>query len=364
MIGQSIGVPFWEGFHLRHRHHRGDGAGGPAADADSGAGAGDAAHGETKCSDPLSAIGGDAGLHHRYLHRQDRNPDPEPDDGEAGFCWEKYLGCADLLQVDRGSSQTLSAVLSDRASVPRSAEKASSEDSARSLGDPMEVALVDSARQVAARRCRPISKLDEIPFDADRMRLSTVHAMPDGPTLYCKGAPEAVLPLCSRILVGWRGAAIRCPELRTRCTRRRRTWPTQGLRVLAIAYRPLASAWQGTSAGGGPRFRRPRRPGRSAAPGGAGGARKCREAGIRVIMVTGDHPHTAKAIAREIGLVRSDSPSVITGEQLRALSDIQLRLALDAPEIIFARVARGPENADRRGAEAERSTWWRSPATA
>jgi magnesium-transporting ATPase (P-type) len=66
--------------------------------------------------------------------------------------------------------------------------------------------------------------------------------------------------------------------------------------------------------------------------------RKCQEAGIKVIMVTGDHPRTATAIAREIGLVKSDSPTIITGEQLKRFSVIQLQLALDAQEIIFARV--------------------------
>jgi sodium/potassium-transporting ATPase subunit alpha len=66
--------------------------------------------------------------------------------------------------------------------------------------------------------------------------------------------------------------------------------------------------------------------------------RKCQEAGIKVIMVTGDHPRTATAIAREIGMVKSDSPMVITGEQLGRYSNTELQLALDAQEIIFARV--------------------------
>jgi len=61
--------------------------------------------------------------------------------------------------------------------------------------------------------------------------------------------------------------------------------------------------------------------------------RKCREAGIKVIMVTGDHPHTALAIGRQIGQIQSDNPVVITGMQLRKLSEIQLRLALDAQEL-------------------------------
>jgi magnesium-transporting ATPase (P-type) len=66
--------------------------------------------------------------------------------------------------------------------------------------------------------------------------------------------------------------------------------------------------------------------------------RKCHEAGIKVIMVTGDHPHTALAIARQIGLVASKNPSVITGDTLKKLSNTQLQIALDAKEIIFARV--------------------------
>jgi sodium/potassium-transporting ATPase subunit alpha len=66
---------------------------------------------------------------------------------------------------------------------------------------------------------------------------------------------------------------------------------------------------------------------------------RCREAGIRVILVTGDHPRTAEAVARQAGLVRTERPVVLTSAELRRLSDVQFQLALDAPEILFARVA-------------------------
>lgn len=56
-------------------------------------------------------------------------------------------------------------------------------------------------------------------------------------------------------------------------------------------------------------------------------------------MVTGDHPSTAQAVAREIGLIQSDKPLVVTGEKLGGFTGTQLRLALDEPEIIFSRVS-------------------------
>ena len=66
--------------------------------------------------------------------------------------------------------------------------------------------------------------------------------------------------------------------------------------------------------------------------------RRCREAGVKVVMVTGDHPHTALAIAREIGLVTNAAPRLLTGDDLARMSDTEIQLALDAPEIVCARV--------------------------
>ena len=66
---------------------------------------------------------------------------------------------------------------------------------------------------------------------------------------------------------------------------------------------------------------------------------QCRRAGIKVVMVTGDHPETGHAIARAIGLVRSDAPTVMTGDTLNGLSDAELRFLIDRPEVIFARTS-------------------------
>jgi magnesium-transporting ATPase (P-type) len=165
--------------------------------------------------------------------------------------------------------------------------------------------------------------------------MSTVHRAPQGRTLYCKGAPEAVLPLCKDVLAA-AGTEPLAPGLRERFINAQEEMAAAGLRVLALACRRLPDD-------AGPEYREeeltlaglvgledPPRPEVPAAIG------KCRAAGVTVIMVTGDHPHTALAIAREIDLARN--PAVITGDQLRRMSDTQLQLALDAREILFARV--------------------------
>ncbi len=204
------------------------------------------------------------------------------------------------------------------------------------LGDPMEIALVELARRALPDSDAP-RRLDEIPFDADRMRLSTVHHMPAGPTLWCKGAPESVLPLCRRIHLDGDARPLTA-ELLARISEAQEDMAARGLRVLAFAHRPLEREWDHETLEQDLVFTGLvglEDPPREEVP---EAIRKCHEAGIRIVMVSGDHPRTAQAIAREVGLVRSDAPLLLTGEHLSALTEIQLRLALDAPEVVFARV--------------------------
>jgi calcium-translocating P-type ATPase len=206
----------------------------------------------------------------------------------------------------------------------------------QTLGDPMEVALVRMAKTCLGEKIA-YPKINEVSFDTDRKRLSTVHQTPKGVVLYCKGALEMLLPLCKQVQTGKEITPLTA-EIRQDFIRAQEEMAGKGLRVLAFAWRDLKDSHDGQTLEqdlvlcGLVGLDDPPRPEVPDA------IRKCREAGIKVIMVTGDHPHTALAIGRQIGQIQTDNPVLITGAQLRKLSETQLRLALDAPDIIFARV--------------------------
>ncbi len=202
-------------------------------------------------------------------------------------------------------------------------------------GDPMEVALVGMGRQ-ATGALDGYTRLDEIPFDTDRKRMSVLSETPQGRMLYCKGALETVLAVCDFVQFDT-GVTPLDAAVKTRLLAAQDELAEAGLRVLAFAHGPVEGGQPAEERGlvlsGLVGLEDPPRPEVPEA------IARCAAAGIRVIMVTGDHPHTAQAIAREIGLLKTGQPVVITGDNLRRLSPSQLQLALDAPEILFARVA-------------------------
>ena len=203
------------------------------------------------------------------------------------------------------------------------------------IGDPMEVALACFAEPLSAREDG--ERLDEIPFEPDRKRLVTLHRLAGELVLLVKGAPEEIVPRGR-----WVEREGRCEPLtessRQAFAQAATDMADRGLRVLAFAYRllptplPLSEAEEHLVLIGLVGLEDPPRPEVPSAVG------RCRDAGIKVIMVTGDHPRTALAVAREIGLTGAGaSPRVMTGAELARMSDAQLQLALDS-EIVCARV--------------------------
>jgi sodium/potassium-transporting ATPase subunit alpha len=204
------------------------------------------------------------------------------------------------------------------------------------IGDSMEIALVQMAKEMVPDAA-DYPRIGELPFDTDRKRMSVLLDTPGGALLHAKGALEMLLPLCTHLLTE-AGVKPLDAEWKRRLLDAQERMADHGLRVLAFAWREVGDSArekqleQNMILSGLAGLEDPPRPEVPEA------IRKCREASIKVIMVTGDHPRTARAIAREIGLSRSDAPLVITGEKMRRLSVAQLQIALDAPEIIFARV--------------------------
>ncbi|MDO9221418.1 MAG: cation-transporting P-type ATPase, partial [Thiobacillus sp.] len=203
------------------------------------------------------------------------------------------------------------------------------------LGDPMEVALASMGRQVAGR-LDGYTRISEIPFDTDRKRMSVLVESSQGRMLYCKGALETVLTVCEYVQLDGRVVPLDAAA-KTRLLAAQDAMAVVGLRVLAFAHgvadKSLPTEERGLTLAGLVGLEDPPRPEVPEA------IARCGTAGIRVIMVTGDLPHTAQAIAREIGLLKTDQPVVITGDDLGRMSPAQLQLALDEPEILFARVA-------------------------
>ena len=191
-------------------------------------------------------------------------------------------------------------------------------------GDPTEGALIVSAMKGGLdpgeeRRRYPQTGI--IPFESDHGFMATLHQHSDGKIIFVKGAPERVLDMCSSLPSG--EAIDRAKVLRTA-----EHFAEDGLRVLAMAYKNAGTDVNGEGftrgrlgsdlilAGLQGMIDPPR-------PEAVDAIRGCREAGIRVAMITGDHAVTASAIGRMIGLGESGSPA-ITGKELERMSDDDL----------------------------------------
>lgn len=203
-------------------------------------------------------------------------------------------------------------------------------------GDPTEVALLKAAREKSGDI--KADRTAEIPFDSDRKRMTTVNVIEGETLVLTKGALENVLPLCTGIFVE-NGTKSLNDENKGPVVDAYHSMMDDGLRVIAFAFRKLAddsvaeadpeSALIFVGLMGLEDPPRPEVP---------NAIKKCREAGIKIIMITGDASRTATAIAKQIGLVK-DVPAIIEGHEIDMKSDDSLREALRSEEIIFARMS-------------------------
>ncbi len=194
------------------------------------------------------------------------------------------------------------------------------------LGDPTEVALWRAAAMAGidkAGREAAAPRVLELPFDSERKRMTTLHQMPQGVIAYTKGAPETVLARC--VSVATASGAI--PLDRKAADRAAEAMAEDGLRVLAVACRrwdalpddhAIEVVEQDLTLLGFVGLLDPPRPEAAAA------VATCRAAGITPIMITGDHPVTARAIARHIGIL-DDTDAIMTGRELQTLTDVALQ---------------------------------------
>ncbi|BDF04071.1 cation-translocating P-type ATPase [[Clostridium] hylemonae] len=209
------------------------------------------------------------------------------------------------------------------------------------IGDPTEGALIYMAQEFGIDHESledTYPRLFEQPFDSERKRMTTVHRIDGSYVAYTKGAVDEMLPLCSHILTA-QGVRPMTEDDRANILALCRKMSEDALRVLGFALRTIRDIPDKdgenveadmTFAGALGMIDPPRQE-------VADSVRICRKAGIRTVMITGDHKVTALAIAKELGIYK-EGDMVISGEELDAMDDEAL-MASAGSAAVFARVS-------------------------
>ncbi len=203
-------------------------------------------------------------------------------------------------------------------------------DGDKAVGEPTEAALVSFAAALGLRKpelSAAAPRIGEAPFDSLRKLMSTVHREDGRIVQYTKGAPDMLLERCSSYLSQDGAVLPMTQEKRDEILAANKGFADRALRVLAAAYREYGEAPESYEAEhlerelcfvGLTGMIDPCRPEVLDA------MRECRAAGVRPVMITGDHRDTAVAIALQLGII-SDASQAITGAELEKLSDSELR---------------------------------------
>ena len=210
------------------------------------------------------------------------------------------------------------------------------------VGDPTETALCEYTLKNGFNKSKEeklIPRLFELPFDSVRKMHTTVHQKNNSLIQYTKGAPDIVINRCSHIMIGGKVCEL-TQEKKNEIISINRKMGNRALRVLGLSYKKLRTnnpknitEYDLIFVGLVGMIDPPR-------PEVKDAVKKCQKAGIRPIMITGDHKNTAFAIARDIGIAKNES-EVLTGIEIDALSDEEFSKIISKINV-FARVS--PEN--------------------
>lgn len=220
-----------------------------------------------------------------------------------------------------------------------------SEDNWSVSGDPTEGALLVLAAKGGIWRDtleRQSPRVYELPFDSDRKRMSVIYGDEKNRDFvcYCKGAPDVILNLCDKIWMNGKEVNL-TDEMRKDVLQANNHMASQALRVLALAYRGLPKTTdldkenmieEGLIFVGLAGMIDPPRPSAIKA------VNVCKYAGIKTVMITGDHRVTAEAVSRELKIVTGSGQRVITGTELDEMTDYQLKTEINHISV-YARVS-------------------------
>ena len=217
-----------------------------------------------------------------------------------------------------------------------------SNDGIKMIGDPTETALIQYAFNHGFNK-NTMERLHhreyELPFDSERKLMTTVNRFDEGLKVMVKGAPDMLIERCSRIIIDGTVRPITEEDIKA-VERANANMGERALRVLAYAYDELEALEPNADsdilesnlifAGLTGMIDPPRREAKEA-------IRVCKRAGMRAVMITGDHKDTAFAIAKQLGMVK-DNTGVITGRELDKITDKQLARTIGKYSV-FARVS-------------------------
>ena len=199
------------------------------------------------------------------------------------------------------------------------------DDDGNLVGEPTEMALVAYSMSLGMNKnelLKSAPRVGEAPFDSNRKMMSTIHKTADGILQFTKGAPDEILKHCTKIFKNGEVSPLTDAD-RDAVLKKNKEFADRALRVLACGYKQLSCVPEDQSPDnienelvfcGLVGMIDPVRPEVKAA------IEECRGAGIRPIMITGDHKDTAVAIALELGIIK-DKSEAITGAELDDISD-------------------------------------------